>query len=207
MSACCLGNDGGLCSPQTPGSRGIPPAPFLRRGKRFLPNFFSHVGWETKENAHTTGRPTGAMKTKKKPGEKARFLLRPFSIVFPGCKSIRPAVFHTAQPVACSAASQFAKRQSSFRKRFSAWRKCRSQLAKTQSSFAKACVRVALQHRHIACKIHIAISGTGSRGDAPCGGGGGKAPPWSPQASPGNCLFDTNCHVRRKGTGRISLAC
>ena len=109
MSAYCLGNDGGLCSPQTPGSRGIPPAPILRRGKRFLPNFFSHVGWGTKENAHTTGRTTGAMKTKKKPGEKACFLLRPFSIVFPGCKSIRPAVFHTAQPVGGSAASQFAK--------------------------------------------------------------------------------------------------
>ena len=50
-------------------------------------------------------KPTGAMKTKKKPGEKARFLLRPFSIVFPGCKSIRTAVLHTAQPVGGSAAA------------------------------------------------------------------------------------------------------
>ena len=59
-------------------------------------------------------------------------------------------------------------------------RQCRSQLAKTQSSSVKACVRVALQHRHIACKIHIAISGTGSRGNAPCGVGRGNAPPSFP---------------------------
>ena len=55
------------------------------------------------------------MKTKKKPGEKARFLLRPFSIVFPGCYSIRQAVEH----------------------RPARGRQCRSQLAKSQCSFCK----------------------------------------------------------------------
>ncbi|MBR3904827.1 MAG: hypothetical protein IKJ51_03880, partial [Clostridia bacterium] len=43
-------------------------------------------------------------------------------------------------------------------------------------SFAKICVRDAPFHRETVCVKQIANSGFGSRGDAPCGGGGGKAP-------------------------------
>ena len=110
--------------------------------KTYISSFFPHETWRNETE------PTGAMKTKKKPGEKARFLLRPFSIVFPGCKSIRSAVFHTAQPVV---------------------RQCRSQLAKIQSSSANACLRYALFHWEMVWMIHIAISGIGCRVDDPAG--------------------------------------
>ena len=175
----------GPMRPPYPGSRAISPAPFLRWKKHIV-----HTSFRMKLQV-TEREPTGAMKMKKKAGQESLLSCR-FFLIFPGCKSIRRLVFHTAQPVARrQCRSQFAKSQCSFCKGVSAWPAVRaansqsynrpfangflrgssagSQLAKTQSSSVKACVRVALQHRNIACKIHIAISGTGSRGNAPCG--------------------------------------
>ena len=161
----CLGNDGGLCSPQTPGSRGIPPAPILRRGKRFLPNFFSHVGWETKENAHATGRPTGAMKMKKKAGQESLLSCR-FFLIFPGCKASGRRCFTPPSPWP---AVRAANSQSCNRPFANGFLRGAGAAANSQNFccfLTNSSLRVALQHRHIACKIHIAISGIGSRGNA-----------------------------------------
>ena len=67
-----------------------------------------------------------------------------------------------------------------FAKGFLRGRLCHTQFAKTHSFSAKVCVRVTLFHRDIVRVLNIAISGTGSRGNAPCGVWG-KAPHGSPR--------------------------
>ena len=149
MSACCLrnGRSRGLLAPCTPTAGRSALHPFCDGGETHNPRFLPHDHWGTMESAHTTGRPTGAMKMKKKAGQESSLSCR-FFLIFPGCKSIRPAVFHTAQPVARSAGIQFAK---------------------THSFSAKVCVHVTLFHREIVCVKQIAISGNGCRVNDPAG--------------------------------------
>ena len=146
--------------------------------------------------------PTGAMKMKKKAGQESELSCR-FFLIFPGCTASGWRC-STAQPVGGSAAASSQSYHLYQRRGFCVWQ-CRSRLAKIQSSSANVCLRDALFHREMVWMIHIAISGIGCRVNDPAGGGGGKAPPRSPHATPGNCLFDTNCHFRRKGPGMISL--
>ena len=130
-----------------------------------------------------------------------KFTFLPVFSHFPRMQSIRSAVFHTAQPVARSAGSQFAKQQLLFFKGVSAWRRCHSQVAKLQSTFFKRisawrrCRSQLAKHLLFFCEQVCACcftapahclqnedckSGTGSRGNAPCGVGRGNAPPSFP---------------------------
>ena len=157
----------GTTRPLYPCGRAIRPAPILRWREIHNPRFLPHVGWGTKESAHTTGRPTGVMKTKKKPGEKARFLLRPFLLFSPDAKHPVGGVSHRpARGRQCR--SHLAKLQSTFFKRVSAWHRCRSQLAKhnlsPESMYAYFFAAPAHCLQNEDCKF-----GTGSRGNAPCG--------------------------------------
>ena len=180
----------GLCGPRTPGSRAIGPAPVLRRGRLHLHSSFRMLLEETEQGAprppYPHGRaigpapvlrkriflspsvfrmllrepkrePTGAMKMWKKAGQESALSCR-FFLIFPGCKASGRRCT-TAQPVGGCATPN----SQSFNR-----------------SFTLMCVRVALFHRKAVCIKQIANSGSGSRGDAPCGGGGGKAPPALP---------------------------
>ena len=182
----------GLRSPRPP-TRGIAPGPFLRRRKLFLPSSFRMKLKDPKRE------PTGAMKTKKKPVEKACFLSRLISFVFPGCTASGWRCFTPPSPWAavpqparketiylCKGVSAWrlcrtllAKFQLPFFKGASAWRLCRTLLANTQSSSAKECVRVTRFHRESVCLMQIAISGNGCRVNDPAGVWG-KAPQGSP---------------------------
>ena len=118
MSACCLVDDqAGDCSSPVPLRQGDSPCTLSAMTETAYTICFPHVGWETKENAHTTGRPTGAMKMKKKAGQESILSCR-FFLIFPGCKSIRTAVFHTAQPVGGSAAANSQSHNVPFAKGF-----------------------------------------------------------------------------------------
>ena len=134
-----------------------------------------------KESTHTASKPTGVLKTMKKAGRESMLSLQLF-LVFPGCKSIRPAVFHTAQPVGRQRRSQLAKTHSSFAKGFLRGASGTSNSQKCNLSLQE-CVRVSLFHRDIVCKIHIAISATGSRGNAPGAGVRGAHSPPAPVSS------------------------
>ena len=188
----------GGSSPPVPPRQGHPPCTLPALQKTYLSNFFPHVDWESERE------PTGVMKMQKKAGQESELSCR-FFLIFPGCFCIRLAVFYTAQPVARSAGTQFAKMQSSFAKGFLRGGSAAANSQSFNRSFAKICVCDAPFHRETVCVKQIANSGFGSRGDAPCGGGGGKAPPWSPHAPPGNCMKDTVCCIRNwvQGTALV----
>ena len=57
------------------------------------------------------------MKMKKKAGQESELSCR-FFLIFPGCKSIRMAVFYTAQPVGGGAAAISQNNNCDFSKRF-----------------------------------------------------------------------------------------
>ena len=119
--------------------------------------------------------PTGAMKTKKRAAERIHSLTASFLPFSPDaqasgwrCTTAQP-VGRVAVPLPIRNAIIVACN------RVSACGQCRNQLANTQSSSAKECVRVTHFHRESVCLMQIAISGNGSRGNAP-GGVWGNAP-------------------------------
>ena len=140
-----------------------------------FPNFFPHVAWKSETKAH--GHYENIEKSR--PGKLAFPPI--FFHVFPGCTASGWRCFTPPSPWAGASG---ASNSQSFNR-----------------SFAKICVRDAPFHRETVCVKLIANSGFGSRGDAPCGGGGGKAPPWSPHAPPGNRMKNTDCYFRRMGAG------
>ena len=172
----------GLAQPLYPSGRAIGPAPILRLRKLIEQTSFRMKLWETERE------PTGAMKTKKKPEEKACFLSRLISFVFPGCTasgwrcSTAQPVGGCATPNSQSFIRSFAKgflrvavRASNSQKfnlslqRGFCVRQCHTQFEKFQPSSAKACVRDAPFHRQIVRLIQIDISGTGCRVNDPAG--------------------------------------
>ena len=100
----------GLRSPRTPTAGPSALHPFCDRDV-LSTNVFPHVTWRTGTRAH------GRYENEKRAAERMHSLTASF-YRFPRMHSIRPAVFHTAQPVARSAGNQFANAQSSFVKGF-----------------------------------------------------------------------------------------
>ncbi len=142
------------------------------------------------------------MKTKKKPVEKACFLSRLISLVFPGCTASGWRC-STAQPVGGCATPNSQSFIRSFAKGFLRGASGASSSQSFNRSFAKICVRDAPFHRETVCVKQIAISGNGSRALPWCPwGGAGVKPrmaPFSackaqirPPARPG-CAPGTDC--------------
>ncbi len=159
----------GAPRPLYPHARGIAPGPFLRCRRLLFQTSFRMFLGETKRE------PTGAMKTKKRADERIYSLTASFLPFSPDaqasgwrCSTAQP-VGRVAVPLPIRNAIIVACN------RVSAWRQCRSQFAKKRSSSAKECVRVTRFHRESVCLMQIAISGNGSRGNAP-GGVWGNAP-------------------------------
>ena len=131
-----------------------------------------------------------------------RFFLRPFSIVFPGCKSIRWLVFHTAQPVGGSAAAISQSNNCDFSKGF--LRGAVAHFMQNHRLFSQkqfsACCFAAPAH----CLQNEDCNPISGQGAMPLVGCGVK-PHMVPHASPGSCLCDTNSYFRSMGAGIISL--
>ena len=131
----------GLLAPRTPTAGPSALHPFCDRDV-LSTNVFPHVTWGTGTRAH--GRYENVEKSRS-----GKYTFLPVFSHFPRMHSIRPAVFHTAQPVARrQCRSQLAKSQCSFAKGFLRVA-LPQQIHKTQSSTAKECLRVALCHRDI----------------------------------------------------------
>ena len=164
----------GLRSPRTP-TRGIAPGPFLRRRKLFLPSSFRMKLKDPKRE------PTGAMKTKKKPVEKACFLSRLISFVFPGCTASGRRCFTPPSPWAgASGASSSQRNNLPLQRGFCVaavphpTRKV--SIAFFQRGFCVAAVpHPTRKHSIILCERVCACYAF----------------------SPGICLFDANCNFRK----------
>ena len=163
MSVCCLGNgrSRGLLVSCTPTAGGFPLHPFCDDGNG-LHHLFSAC-WLGNEGKCACDRKShGRNENKEKAGRESSLSPPAFFYCFPrmqkhpdGGASHRPA----------------------------RGRQCGQPIRKTQSSSGKACMRVSLHHRYIACRMWIA------------------KPRMVPHASPENRLKGTDCHIRNWGQG------
>ena len=162
------GNDGaGACAAPVPPAAGPSALHPLCEAENLYFKLLSARNLGNEKRAH--GRNENVEKSR---SGKCTFL--PVFSHFPRMQSIRSAVFHTAQPVARSAGTQFAKIH------FSSAKGVLRERAPVAHPIRKKRVRVPLFHRNIVCKIHIAISGTWSRVNDP-GGVQGQSPAWFPK--------------------------
>ena len=145
---------------------------------------------------------------------------------FPRMQSIRPAVFHTAQPVGGRQwRIQLAKKQSSSAKGFLRGPQCGHPIRKVtvfllQRGFCVAAVPHPIRkNTFVLCKsmracyivspgnclcetdCYFRKTGAGTMSLLGCG----AKPRMVPHASPGNCMEDTDCYFRRKGAGLMTL--
>ena len=119
-------------------------------------------------------------------------------------QSIRSAVFHTAQPVGASAATNSQSHNVPFAKGFLRGPQCGHPIRKNTFVLCKsmcACYFVSPGHclQHTDCQFRRMGAGTMSLL------GGGARPRMVPQAPPGNRMKDTDCYFRRMGAGSMTL--
>ena len=155
-------NEAGAYAAPVPRQQGHRPCTLPAMEETYRTYFFPHETSGNGKRAH--GRNENVEKSRS-----GKYTFLPVFSHFHRMQSIRLAVFHRPARGRAPVAHPARKETIYLCKGVSA---CSSAAANSQRFnrfLAKMCVRFTLFHRDVVCVLKIAASGSGSRGDAPCG--------------------------------------